>query len=122
MLFDTNGASLFGHATVEEEYSKPDRVDPRENRSQEMWSRRRSGGERIKRRAARLGHYFKLGPVSNAYRAIDSYAIRRLRRWLCKKHKVGGNGYTRYPDAYLAETLGLVRLPRLTHSFPWATA
>jgi RNA-directed DNA polymerase len=67
-------------------------------------------------------NYFKLGPVSKAYRAIDAYTTQRLRRWLCRKHKVGSSGYTQYPDAYLTQTLGLVRLPQFTHSLPWATA
>jgi hypothetical protein len=35
-------------------------------------------------------NYFCLGPVSNAYRAVDSHARRRLRQWLCAKHKVRG--------------------------------
>jgi len=32
-------------------------------------------------------NYFSLGPVSKAYRAVDSHATERLRRWLRKKHK-----------------------------------
>jgi len=67
-------------------------------------------------------NYYKLGPVNKAYRAIDAYATQRLRRWLCRKHKVSSSGYTRYPDAYLTQTLGLVRLPHFTHNLPWATA
>src|ERR1700681_3477430 len=37
-------------------------------------------------------NYFCLGPVSKAYRAVDSHACRRLRQWLCAKHKVLGSG------------------------------
>lgn len=66
--------------------------------------------------------YFKLGSVSKSYRAIDTYATQRLRRWLCRKHKVGSRGDTRYPDEYLTQTLGLVRLPQFTHKLPWAKA
>ena len=33
-------------------------------------------------------NYFSLGPVSKAYHAIEQYTKRRLRRWLCHKHKV----------------------------------
>jgi RNA-directed DNA polymerase len=67
-------------------------------------------------------NYFKLGTVSKAYRAIDASATYRLRRWLCRKHKVRGSGYTRYPDEYLYKKLGLIRLPQLTHNLPWAKA
>lgn len=65
-------------------------------------------------------NYFCLGPVSPAYRAINTHVTRRLRRWLCKKHKVRGTGWSRYPDQYLHEQLGLVCLPQRTSSFPWA--
>ena len=67
-------------------------------------------------------NYFKLGPVGTTYRAIDAYATDRLRRWLCKKHKIRGGGWSRYPDSYIYETLGLVRLPQLTRNLPWAKA
>lgn len=65
-------------------------------------------------------NYFCLGPVSPAYRAINTHVTDRLRRWLCKKHKVQGNGWSRYPNQYLHEHLGLVNLPQRTRSFPWA--
>lgn len=68
------------------------------------------------------GNYFSLGPVSKAYRAVDSHARQRLRRWLCKKHKHPGQGTARYPDAYLHEVLGLYRLSVSTRDFPWAKA
>jgi len=67
-------------------------------------------------------NYFCLGPVSKAYRAVDAHARNRLRQWLCRKHKKRGRGTSRYPDEYLYETLGLVRLPALTRRFPWAKA
>ncbi len=67
-------------------------------------------------------NYFCLGPVSKAYRSVDSHARSRLRRWLCKKHKVRGRGRARYPDKYLHETLGLVRLELRTRNLPWAKA
>ena len=35
-------------------------------------------------------NYFCLGPVSKAYAAVDNHARRRLRQWLCNKHKVQG--------------------------------
>jgi hypothetical protein len=68
-------------------------------------------------------NYFHLGPVSKAYRAIDAHTTRRLRRWLCDKHqKSGTRGARCYPDEQLYEVLGLVRLPALTRSLPWAKA
>ena len=67
-------------------------------------------------------NYFCLGPVSKAYKTIDAYTITRLRRWLCDKHKVPGGGYTRYPDEYFQEHLGLTRLWKSTQSLPWAKA
>jgi group II intron reverse transcriptase/maturase len=67
-------------------------------------------------------NYFRLGPVSKAYRAIDQYVTSRLRQWLCNKHKTPGRGTTRYPDAYLYDTLRLVRLRVLTRNLPWAKA
>jgi hypothetical protein len=46
----------------------------------------------------------------------------RLRRWLCKKHKVPGRGTARYPDSYLYDQLGLVRRSAQTRNLPWAKA
>ena len=67
-------------------------------------------------------NYFRLGSVSKAYRAVDRHTRNRLRRWLCRKHKVKGSGLRRYPVAYLHETLGLIRLTRFHTTLPWATA
>jgi group II intron reverse transcriptase/maturase len=67
-------------------------------------------------------NYFRLGAVSRAYRALDQHACRRLRQWLCAKHKVAGQGYTRFPDRYMYEELHLARLGPRTSSFPWAKA
>ena len=77
---------------------------------------------RLNRKLRGWANYFCLGPVSPAYGAIDTHAIQRLRRWLCKKHKVPGNGKTRFPDQYLHEQLGLVNLPARTRNLPWAKA
>jgi hypothetical protein len=68
------------------------------------------------------GNYFSLGPVSKAYRAVDAHCRYRLSQWLCAKHQHQGAGTSAYPDEYLHETLGLVRLERTTRNFPWATA
>jgi RNA-directed DNA polymerase len=66
-------------------------------------------------------NYFCLGPVSHAYRVVDQHARKRLRQWLCAKHKVLGSGTKRFPQSSLHEVLGLVRLAKRTSNFPWAT-
>lgn len=78
--------------------------------------------KRLNRKLTGWANYFCLGPVSPAYRLLDSHARRRLRRWLCKKHKVASTGMSRFPDRYLYEDLGLVQLAPRTHDFPWAKA
>jgi hypothetical protein len=78
--------------------------------------------QRLNRQLRGWANYFKLGPVSKAYRLVDKYTTRRLRRWLCHKHKVRGGGHSRYSDEYLYERFGLVRLPVLTGKLPWAKA
>jgi len=67
-------------------------------------------------------NYFCLGPVSTAYRAVDSYAKTRLRLWLRTKHKLSGRANGMFPDTYLYGVLGLVRLDQRTRNFPWANA
>jgi group II intron reverse transcriptase/maturase len=76
----------------------------------------------INRKLMGWARYFCLGAVSKAYRAVDQHTRQRLRRWLCAKHKVQGSGASHFPDEYLYQTLGLVKLPELTHSFSWAKA
>jgi RNA-directed DNA polymerase len=68
--------------------------------------------KQLNRKLTGWANYFSLGPVHKAYRAIDGYTAPRLRRWLCKKHKVNGAGTTRFPYEYLYDTLGLVKLQR----------
>jgi len=65
-------------------------------------------------------NYFCLGPVSKAYRAVEQHAGKRLRQWLCAKHKVRGMGTGRFPDVHLHNVLGLVRLTARPRSFPCA--
>jgi RNA-directed DNA polymerase len=67
-------------------------------------------------------NYFCLGPVSKAYRAVERHTRRRLRWWLCAKHKVQGAGTKRYPDDLLHDEFGIVRLTLRTASLPWAMA
>ena len=44
-------------------------------------------------------NYFCLGPVSKAYRAVEQHARKRLRQWLCAKHKVSWPATARFPEA-----------------------
>lgn len=72
----------------------------------------------INRKLIGWSNYFCLGPVSKAYGAVDYHAVRRLRQWLCKKHKVRGAGVSRFSAEYLYLELGLVRLRWLKRNFP----
>jgi hypothetical protein len=65
-------------------------------------------------------NYFCLGPVSKAYRAVERHARRRLRQWLCAKHKLPWPSAKQYPNAALHDVLGLIYLTKKTQSFPWA--
>jgi RNA-directed DNA polymerase len=67
-------------------------------------------------------NYFCLGPVSKAYRAVEQHARKRLRQWLCAKHKVSWPATKRFPEAALHDKFGLVRLAARTRSLPWATS
>jgi group II intron reverse transcriptase/maturase len=78
--------------------------------------------EMLNRQIIGWANYFCLGPVSKAYRAVERHTGRRLRQWLCAKHKQQGSGTKRYPDEFLHEKCGLVRLTKRTASLPWATS
>jgi len=77
---------------------------------------------RINRKLRGWSNYFRLGPVSKAYRIVDRHTAKRLRRWLGKKHKVRDGRTTRYPDEYLYQKLNLIQLEVRTRNFPWAKA
>jgi RNA-directed DNA polymerase len=55
--------------------------------------------------------YFNEGRVIRAYRVIQQYTDRRLRRWLIRRQGKRGTGYRQYSNEYLYGTLGLHRLP-----------
>jgi hypothetical protein len=76
----------------------------------------------INRKLIGWSNDFCLGPVSKAYAAVDRHVCRRLRQWLCAKHKVPGQGTSRFPDKSLHQTLGLVKLPERTRSSSWANS
>jgi RNA-directed DNA polymerase len=75
---------------------------------------------RLNRKLRGWANYFDLGAVSRGYSAVNHHVTSRLRRWLCRKHKVRGPGYSRYPDRYLYQKLGLYQLSRTGRRFPRA--
>lgn len=77
---------------------------------------------RVNRKLRGWSNYFQVGAVSKAYKYIDKYTTGRLRRWLCRKHKVEGPGIKRYPDEYFYKKLRLIQLAKLPPSFPCAKA
>ena len=77
---------------------------------------------KLNRMLSGWANYFCLGPVSKAYRTVDTHARHRLRQWLCAKHKVKAQGTSQFPDEYLDRTLGLTRLQSRTRNFPWTNA
>ena len=87
-----------------------------------LWTDVEDRVARLNQKLLGWSNYFCLGPVSRAYRAIDRHSRHRLRQWLCAKHKVKNRGMSRFPDRYLHEVLGLVRLSDRTRDFPWAKA
>jgi group II intron reverse transcriptase/maturase len=66
--------------------------------------------------------YFCLGPVVRVYEVVMKHTRRRLRRWLCLKHKVRSGEYARFPNAYLHDQLGLAQLSASGHRLLWAKA
>jgi RNA-directed DNA polymerase len=76
----------------------------------------------LNRRMIGWANYFCLGPVSKAYRAVESHARKRLRQWLRAKHHKRGAAIKKFPEASLHDKFGLVRLTTRTSSFPWATS
>src|ERR1700726_2067465 len=78
-------------------------------------------GAKLNRMMIGWANYFCLGPVSNAYNAVENHACKRLRQWLCAKHKVV-SGTKRFSRASLHNVMGLVRLTQRTRNLPWATS
>jgi RNA-directed DNA polymerase len=66
--------------------------------------------------------YFCLGPVVRVYDIVMKHTRRRLRRWLCIKHKVRTREYARFPNEYLHDRLHLVRLGAKVPGEPRAKA
>ena len=67
---------------------------------------------RLNRTMTGWANYFSLGQVSPAFNAVNRHAVRRLRQWLCRKHKTRHGAVVRYPEERLYEEYGLTRLTR----------
>lgn len=68
-------------------------------------------------------NYFRLGPVSAAWDAVQNHACRRLRQWLQRKHRGRGGTVSQYPNMCLYEDHGLVMLDRRVRKLSlWAKA
>jgi RNA-directed DNA polymerase len=76
----------------------------------------------LNRKLQGWSNYFRLGQVSPAYGAVDYHVVRRLRQWLCRKHKVRGAGLSRFSAEHLYLELGLVRLRWTQRNFSCANA
>jgi RNA-directed DNA polymerase len=88
-----------------------------------LWLDEETLVNRLNRMMLGWGQYFSLGRVKRAHRNVTHHAVNRLRRWLCHKHKVRGRrGISRYPDQYLHNQLGLIKLERVIRNRPCAKA
>jgi len=67
-------------------------------------------------------NYFRLGPKVRVYAIVMRHARRRLRRWLCLKHRVQGWKHARFSNIFLHQQLQLLPLDGLAQSLPKAKA
>jgi group II intron reverse transcriptase/maturase len=88
-----------------------------------LWLDEKAQVARLNRLLVGWSNYFSLGRLRRAYRNVDHHAVKRLRQWLCRKHKVRGErGLSRFSDNYLHDQLGLVNLRMLRRNRSWAKA
>jgi len=87
------------------------------------WLDEKAQVARLNRLMVGWSNYFSLGRIRRAYCNVDHHAVKRLRQWLCRKHKVRGQrGSSRFSDNYLHEQLGLVNIRMLRRNRSWAKA
>ena len=59
---------------------------------------------------------------TRAYFAVNRHAAKRLRQWLCRKHRTKRGKYVRFPEQRLYVDYGLLLLTRPTMGLPSAKA
>ena len=64
-------------------------------------------------------NYFYYGNCSKTLVHLKHYTEDRVRTYLSRKHRLRGRGYSKYPNGYLYENLGLYRIPTTA---PWTQA
>jgi RNA-directed DNA polymerase len=76
---------------------------------------------RLNRLLAGWAAYFCHGTCSSAYEAIDRQVYDRVRRFLCRRHKVQGRGTNRFSRDHVFGELEVLRLQRVRRvPTPWA--
>jgi RNA-directed DNA polymerase len=75
--------------------------------------------EHVNRVARGWANYFCLGPVSKIYNGVDRHITNRMRTWIFLKHK--RKCMPPHPRT-LHKRMGVIWLPGLTKTFPWASA
>ena len=116
------GRAYFGTRPSKKSLSKIIGAIRESTNGRTTWQEAEDLVSKLNRKLVGWSNYFSLGPVSHAYRAIDRYTTKRLRRWLRKKHKVKNTGKLRFTQEYMHEQMGLVRLALRTQDLPWAKA
>ena len=51
--------------------------------------------------------YFHYGSASKARNTVQRYLYQTVRRFLCRRHKVPGDGYRQFPEARVFGELGV---------------
>ena len=87
------------------------KISERTDRRWEHQAPERLVGE-LNRMISGWARYFQLGQVSPAYATVDAHTAKRLRQWLCRKHKVRSGKYVRFPSDRLCTTTASSALRR----------
>jgi hypothetical protein len=112
LLLDAKGPCLSRQVPSKKGVQRICRDISDETGRDKVWQDSKTVVDRLNRMMIGWANYFCLGPVRKAYSAVDLHARRRLRLWLCDKHKELRPAYQRFPEASLHSVYGLVRLPR----------